>query len=210
MIKLTAVTGDIATSDADAIVVNLFDGVTSPSGATGAVDRALDGAISALIADKEIKGKQSQISMIHTLGKLPTKRVIVLGLGRREKFSVNVVRDVSGAVARYLRRIGVSRAATIAHGAGTEKRFLRAFPMHGFTPWVDTLQIARKCLPKITDYSLGALLQKLNLEGEVADKCPGLGWHDALFDAVASLVLLRRMLQEKSASNDPYAILGLN
>jgi leucyl aminopeptidase len=56
--------------------------------------------------------------MIHTLGKLPTKRVIVLGLGRREKFSVNVVRDVSGAVARYLRRIGVSRAATIAHGAG--------------------------------------------------------------------------------------------
>ena len=118
MIKLTAVAGDITTSDADAIVVNLFDGVTSPSGATGAVDRALDGAISALIADKEIKGKQSQISMIHTLGKLPTKRVIVLGLGRREKFSVNVVRDVSGAVARYLRRIGVSRAATIAHGAG--------------------------------------------------------------------------------------------
>ena len=118
MIKLTAVAGDIATSDADAIVVNLFDGVTSPSGATGAVDRALGGAISALIADKEITGKQNQISMIHTLGKLPTKRVIVLGLGRSEKFNVNVVRDVSGAVARYLRRIGVSRAATIAHGAG--------------------------------------------------------------------------------------------
>jgi len=97
----------------------------------------------------------------------------------------------------------------VAHGAGTEKRFLRAFPMHGFTPWVDTLQIARKCLPKANDYSLGALLQKLNLEEEVADKCPGLKWHDALFDAVASLVLLRRMLQEKSASNDPYAILGL-
>ena len=118
MIKLTAVAGDITTSDADAIVVNLFDGVTSPSGATGAVDRALGGAISALIADNEITGKQNQISMIHTLGKLPTKRVIVLGLGRSEKFNVNVVRDVSGAVARYLRRIGVSRAATIAHGAG--------------------------------------------------------------------------------------------
>jgi DNA polymerase-3 subunit epsilon len=98
----------------------------------------------------------------------------------------------------------------VAHGAGTEKRFLRAFPMHGFAPWVDTLQIARQCLPKATDYSLGALLQKLNLEGTVADKCPSLSWHDALFDAVASLVLLRRMLQDKSASNDPYAILGLN
>ncbi|MXW30298.1 MAG: hypothetical protein F4Z88_06070 [Chloroflexi bacterium] len=46
--------GDITQSDADAIVVNLFEGVTTPGGGTGAVDGALDGAISALIADKEI------------------------------------------------------------------------------------------------------------------------------------------------------------
>jgi leucyl aminopeptidase len=118
MINITAVVGDITTSDADAIVVTLFDGVTAPTGATGAVDKALDGAIAELIADKEITGKQNQIAMIHTLGKMPTKRVIILGLGRREKFDVNVVRDVSGAVARYLRRIGVTHAATVAHGTG--------------------------------------------------------------------------------------------
>jgi leucyl aminopeptidase len=118
MIDITAIAGDITASDADAIVVNLFDGVTAPGGGTGAVDKALDGAISALITDKEITGKQNQIAMIHTLGKMPTKRVVIVGLGRREKFNINVVRDVSAAVARYLRRIGVKHAATIAHGTG--------------------------------------------------------------------------------------------
>jgi leucyl aminopeptidase len=118
MINVTAIAGDITTSDADAIVVNLFDGITSPGGGTGAVDKALDGAISALIADNEITGKQGEIAMIRTLGKLPAKRVVVLGLGKREKLSANVVRQVSGAVGRYLQRIGAKRAATLAHGAG--------------------------------------------------------------------------------------------
>mgnify|MGYP003551962172 CR=1 FL=1 len=49
--------GDISKTAADAIVVNLFEGVTAPGGATGAVDKALDGAISKLIAQGDIRGK---------------------------------------------------------------------------------------------------------------------------------------------------------
>ena len=41
--------GDITTWSGGAIVVNIFQGVKEPGGATGAVDRALDGAISGLI-----------------------------------------------------------------------------------------------------------------------------------------------------------------
>ena len=35
MIRVAAVPGDITTVDADAIVVNLFEGVRSPGGGTG-------------------------------------------------------------------------------------------------------------------------------------------------------------------------------
>ncbi|MXY59892.1 MAG: leucyl aminopeptidase, partial [Chloroflexi bacterium] len=110
--------GDITQSDADAIVVNLFEGVTTPGGGTGAVDGALDGAISALIADKEITGKQGETATIHTFGKLPARRVVIAGLGKRERFNTDVVRSVSGGVARRLRQLGAKRAAVIAHGAG--------------------------------------------------------------------------------------------
>ena len=116
MIKATAEDAtDFATP---ALVVNLFQGVTQPGGGTGAVDRALDGAVSQLIADGEIKGKLGELTLIHTMDRIPAKRVVVAGLGKSQEFDTGVVRRVSGDVARFLRRKGISEYATIAHGAG--------------------------------------------------------------------------------------------
>ena len=116
--KIRVVRNDVASIKTPALVVNLFDGVKKPGGATGAVDKALDGAISQLIKDGEIKGKKGETTLIHTFGKIPAARVIVLGLGKRESFTTNTVREVTAASSRYLRRLGVAKAATIAHGAG--------------------------------------------------------------------------------------------
>ena len=116
--QITAITGDITTIETPALVVNLFKGVKEPDGATGAVDKALDGAISKLLREGEIKGTQGTISLIHTLGKISPARVVVVGLGPAEKFDAQVVRQVSADAVRYLRQRGISRAATIAHGAG--------------------------------------------------------------------------------------------
>ena len=45
------------------LVVNLFEGVTQPGGATGAVDTALGGQISQLIADGEITGEPATVTV---------------------------------------------------------------------------------------------------------------------------------------------------
>ena len=115
---IKVVAGDIAGQDVGAVVVNLFEGVTSPGGATGAVDRAMGGAISALIADGEIKGKRGEMTLIHTLGTIAPKRVLVAGLGKAEAFTLDGVRSVAAESARRLNGIGVESAATIVHGAG--------------------------------------------------------------------------------------------
>lgn len=91
-------------------------------------------------------------------------------------------------------------AVIVAHGAGTEKRFLRGFPLHGFGPWVDTLALSRALHPALSEHSLGEVVRDLGKEQEVQRLCPGLGWHDALFDAVACLVLLRHWLSDKRFS----------
>jgi DNA polymerase-3 subunit epsilon len=91
----------------------------------------------------------------------------------------------------------------VAHGAGTERRFLRAFPFHGFGPWVDTLAVARAVYPTLADYSLEALLQHLELVGELDAACAGLCWHNALYDAVGCLVFLRHLLRQPEIAAAP-------
>ncbi len=110
--------GDITQHAAKAIIVNLFEGVTSPGGGTGAVDRALDGGISQLIAEGEIKGKAAEFTMIHTLGRVPSPRVLVAGLGQQDKFGLHTIRDLMGTAVRRIRATGAKSAATIVHGAG--------------------------------------------------------------------------------------------
>lgn len=104
--------------DADAVVVNLFEGVQVPGGATGAVDAALGGAIRDAIACGELKGKLGETLVIHTLGRMPARRVIVAGLGPRGGFGRRAAREASAAALRAARRHGCRRVATIAHGAG--------------------------------------------------------------------------------------------
>ena len=116
--KIKVTSGDIAQQEVGAVIVNLFEGVTSPGGATGAVDRALDGAVSRLIEEGEIKGKSGELTLVHTLGKMTPARVLVAGLGKESKFDANTIRSLSAAACRRLRGAGVKTVATVAHGAG--------------------------------------------------------------------------------------------
>ncbi len=98
-------------------------------------------------------------------------------------------------------------AVVVAHGKGTEKRFLRAFPGHGFGPWIDTLLLARAAWPDLPNHSLGALCETHQLTATICDLVPEKSWHDALFDAVASLVLLAHLVANHDLGDTPVAAL---
>lgn len=95
----------------------------------------------------------------------------------------------------------------VAHGAATEKRFLRAFPFHGFGPWVDTLKLARAVWPGLPSYSLGNLIGRLELEIELRTLHPAFRWHEALSDAIASLVLLKHVIKTAGIEHEEPGIL---
>lgn len=95
----------------------------------------------------------------------------------------------------------------VAHGSGTEKRFLRAFPLHGFGPWVDTLTLSRKILPGRASYALSDLATHLDLETEARRLLPDFRWHEALSDALASLLLLRKLVEVTGCGDHPGTVL---
>jgi leucyl aminopeptidase len=111
--------GSIEATPADVIIVNLFEGVEVPAGATGAVDKALNGAITDVIRSGDYRGKLNELSVLYARGALPATRVIVVGLGKVADFSLDRVRQAAAWSARRARDLGCKSIVTVAHGAGT-------------------------------------------------------------------------------------------
>jgi leucyl aminopeptidase len=116
--EIKVIAGDITKTEAGAIILGLFEGVKRPDGDLAVADKALGGAISQLISQGEIKGKLREVTIIHSLGKLPAAKVVVAGLGKKAELSLDGVRMAVGEACRLLQQRGVGDAATIALGAG--------------------------------------------------------------------------------------------
>ncbi len=116
--KISVTCQSILEAKCDLLVVNEFENVKEPGGATGAIDKALRGAVSELIKSGEITGKLGEVNIIHTQGRLPAKQVLVVGLGKSADFTIDRCRIVAAAAITEAKRIKAKKIATIVHGAG--------------------------------------------------------------------------------------------
>lgn len=116
--EVKIIQGSIQEQAVDTIIVNLFEGVTAPGGATGAVDKALNGAISELIANGDISGKAGEVGVLYPRDLIPAKRVLVVGLGKSDRFDLEGVRKAAATAVSRARDLNAKAAATIVHGAG--------------------------------------------------------------------------------------------
>ncbi len=93
-IKKGAVSGE----KSDAAVFMLFEG-EKPAGALSKIDGAQGGVISRAIASGEFTGKPGETALFHLASKTGPERIILAGLGRREKFSPDSLMRAAGAAA---------------------------------------------------------------------------------------------------------------
>ena len=116
--EIGVVAGSIQETEDELIVVNLFEGVETAGGATAAVDMALGGAIGEAIAAGDFRGKKGEVAIFYTGGAIPARRVLVVGLGPQDQFSLDAVRWAAAAAAQQARRLGVNSFSSIVHGGG--------------------------------------------------------------------------------------------
>ncbi len=103
-IATTAVT-DVAS---DAILVGIFKGGRGDAleGPAAGLDVALDGLLSTMRRDGELAGGANETTVVHTLGKLPSARLVVVGLGPKKEFSFESLRRAAAAACRAARKSG--------------------------------------------------------------------------------------------------------
>jgi len=117
-LEITVTIGDISQFEADAIVLNLLEGTKELNGILSVVDDALDGGISQLITQGEIKGKLGENTLIHSLGKLPATRVVIAGLGKESELTQDRIRGAVAGTCQMLRGKNVKSITTVPQGAG--------------------------------------------------------------------------------------------
>ncbi|MBI2848022.1 MAG: leucyl aminopeptidase [Chloroflexi bacterium] len=116
--EIKVATGDITRTKVGALIVSHFEGTKEPESTAAVVDRMLDGAISQLIRQKEIRGKPGEITPIYSLGKLPADRVVVVGLGKKAELNLDKVRSAVAETCRSLRQKEAGTIATAPLGEG--------------------------------------------------------------------------------------------
>ncbi len=112
--------GLLEQTPANVLVVNLFEGVKIPAGATGAIDIALDGLISKFVIEKEgFDGKFGSMYVLPTYGKIFAEKVLVVGLGRNKDFTLNRLREISQKVVKKCMKMNnAKKVISVLHGAG--------------------------------------------------------------------------------------------
>ncbi len=115
--EIRPLTGSITEQDVDAVIICLFED-QMPHGATEAVDEKLGGAISELIEAGDFTGKTKQVAVLYPRGVIPARRVILVGFGKQDDFSVEILRRALAQGVQKARDLKARAVATVTAGTG--------------------------------------------------------------------------------------------
>lgn len=96
--------GRVETEATDAIVLTHCEGEAFAKQDAAVMDKALGGALTELLHSKEFEGKANEVVLFHTQGKVPAKRLILVGLGKKKDVGLDQIRQAMGHAAKRVRQ----------------------------------------------------------------------------------------------------------
>lgn len=118
--QVTFEIGNPANVTADALVVPVGSAGDMPawSPLATALDEALSGELSSLTADARFTGKTATTLLVPTLGRVPSRRIILAGLGQTDRIGEATIAQMAGAAVRAGRDAGTRHIAVALPEAG--------------------------------------------------------------------------------------------
>ena len=115
--QIEVVSGELAAQQVDTIVVQLPERTRRLSGAAAALDRALGGALGELLSAGLVRGRAGEVTPFPTGGRIPAARVVLHGVGVRDRLSADRLRQQTATLSRGLRGMDAGRVAISGQGA---------------------------------------------------------------------------------------------
>lgn len=96
--------GNAESAAAEVLVLTHCDGEGLGKEDAALLDRALDGSLRKLVQSKEFEGKANEVLLYHTQGSVPAKRLLLVGLGKKNEVTLETIRQAMGSAAKRVRQ----------------------------------------------------------------------------------------------------------
>ncbi len=107
--RVTVILQDIRKLETEALVVGFYENVRPLKGLAGELDWLLCGSLSSLIQKNKLRGSAGDVALLTSWGKVPAKKIFMVGLGPREGLSAASLRSAA------------RKAVSVALGAGANE-----------------------------------------------------------------------------------------
>lgn len=109
--EIKVLNAGLEAQECDVLVVGIWEKTETLTGVIASVDDALGGIITEFAIKKDkFEGKFKQTYLLHTYGKIPANKVLVVGLGEKEKFNPNKLRELSAKIIAKISGIKAKKA----------------------------------------------------------------------------------------------------
>jgi len=120
VIQVTHLSAPALQAAVDLLAFTVFGDVTK-DGVFKAVDAALGGVLADVARSESFEAKSGQSITVHTHGRLPAKRVMVVGGGTRGEFTNPAIRDVAATIAQAANRVGAGAVGFLLPNLGANR-----------------------------------------------------------------------------------------
>jgi leucyl aminopeptidase len=107
IMQVTVQVGRAETASAEVLVLTHCEGEALTKQDAVPLDRALGGALSKLVQSKEFEGKANEVLLYHTQSTVPAKRLVLVGLGKKNEITLDTIRQAMGSAAKRVRQAKV-------------------------------------------------------------------------------------------------------
>ncbi len=113
MVKLSLYTDDLREAGVDLLALGVLSDEPDRGLAFAHLNRACDGALEAVCRDEDFRGAPGQTVVFNAPGSLRARRILVVGLGERERYDAEAVRRMAGAASRVARQVGATTMGVV-------------------------------------------------------------------------------------------------
>lgn len=123
--KVSVRKGKITDWEDQAICFGIFQDQKQLKGELKELDSLLSGAIADLLETKDFTGILNQVALIYSKGKIKSKRIILVGLGKKEKLDLDRIRQAAGTVCKKAKELKIKSFSCQVYGGGQRKLSLQ-------------------------------------------------------------------------------------